>query len=132
MLTICSHINTEPRCRPSPDVPVLSRGRVHPAEDTSYALGEENWPPPGANAAGSARGPDKEAGIVYSFDAPRGPGRGTHILGIALDRAVVAFENKEVQRLAKEYEFVEHDVDSVDHGPSTDEDDYEVINPPKA
>lgn len=45
--------------------------------------------------------------ITYSFDAPSGPRRGSHILELALTQAVENFEGKQTDKLIKEeYEIV--------------------------
>lgn len=69
--------------------------------------------------------PEPDADIVYSYDAHRGPGGGSQILSIAVTKAVERFENKETEKLAKEYEFV----DGRDgYLADADEDDFEIID----
>jgi hypothetical protein len=48
----------------------------------------------------STQEPDAE--VAYSFDAERSPNKGSQILGVALDRAVERFENKETDRILKD------------------------------
>ncbi|KAI9785409.1 MAG: hypothetical protein M1816_000424 [Peltula sp. TS41687] len=51
-------------------------------------------------------------GITYSFDAPCGPQPGSHILSVALNRAVATFEGKQTDKLIKEeYEVVKSEPD---------------------
>jgi len=72
--------------------------------------------------------PMPDAGIIYSFDAPRGPGRGSQILGMALAKAVEKFETRETEKLVKEeYEVVGRESDMGHDGYIADEDDYELI-----
>ena len=48
-----------------------------------------------------------DAGIAYSYDAVKGPGHGSQILGMALAKAVEKFETRETDKLIKEeYEVV--------------------------
>ncbi len=62
---------------------------------------------------------------MYSFDATRGPGAGSQILSVAVTKALQRFENKETEKLAKEYEFVDgKDNDVAD----ADYDDFEIID----
>jgi hypothetical protein len=69
--------------------------------------------------------PEIDAGIAYSYDAARGPGGGSQILSIAVTQALERFENKETEKLAKEYEFV----DGRDgYAADADDDDFEIIN----
>jgi hypothetical protein len=51
--------------------------------------------------------PINDAGITYSFDASRGPRRGSQILEMALAKAVEQYEGREFERLVREeYEVV--------------------------
>jgi hypothetical protein len=73
--------------------------------------------------------PEPDAEITYSYDAQRGPGRGSQILSMALAQAVEKFETKETEKLIKdEYEVVgkerEHEQD---HGYHADDDDFEFV-----
>jgi hypothetical protein len=45
---------------------------------------------------------EPDAQVAYSFDADRSPNKGSQILGVALDRAVERFENKETERILKD------------------------------
>jgi len=45
---------------------------------------------------------EADAQVTYSFDAARSPNKGSQILGVALDRAVERFENKETERILKD------------------------------
>lgn len=69
--------------------------------------------------------PELDAEIAYSFDAVRGPGGGSQILSVAVTQALERFENKETEKLAKEYEFI----DSKDgYAADADDDDFEIID----
>lgn len=71
--------------------------------------------------------PEPDAGYTYSYDAPRGPGRGSHILGIALAKAVENFESKAMEKLVKEeYEVVGSEKDT-HTGYAADDDDFELV-----
>lgn len=71
--------------------------------------------------------PEPDAGVAYSYDAARGPGKGSQILSMALTQAVERYENKETEKLAKEYEFVARETDTFSEGYVAD-DDFELIN----
>lgn len=72
--------------------------------------------------------PEPDAGYTYSFDAPRGPGKGSQILGLALAKAVEKYETKATEKLVKEeYEVVSPEKDETHSGYTADEDDYELI-----
>ncbi|KAL2038700.1 hypothetical protein N7G274_008458 [Stereocaulon virgatum] len=72
--------------------------------------------------------PEPDAGYTYSFDAPRGPSKGSQILGMALAKAVDKFETKVTEKLIKEeYEVVAKEKDDVRTGYAADEDDFELI-----
>lgn len=76
-----------------------------------------------------------DAGITYSFDAPKGPTHGSTVLSTALAKAVERFENNETEKLVKnEYEVLgESDVRTpIKKGGkrsmlADEEDDYEFI-----
>ena len=72
--------------------------------------------------------PEPDAGVTYSFDAPRGPALGSEILNMAINKAVERFENKETEKLIKsEYEVVGKDTDIGQEGYIADDDDYELV-----
>ena len=72
--------------------------------------------------------PEPDAGISYSFDAPRGPHQGSHILGVALAKAVEKFEIQATEKLVKEeYEIVGKEKDNRYDGYVADEDDFELV-----
>lgn len=66
--------------------------------------------------------PEPDAEIAYSFDAVRGPGGGSQILSVAVTQALERFENKETEKLAKEYEFVDG------YAADADDDEFEIID----
>lgn len=69
--------------------------------------------------------PVPDSGITYSFDAPHGPGQGSGILSMAINKAVERFETKVTEKLVKdEYEIVRKD-NEVGH--TVVEDDFELI-----
>jgi len=77
--------------------------------------------------------PEPDADITYSYDAPRGPGKGSQILTLALAKAVEKFEVKETEKLVKEeYEIVGREAEAgegrADSGAAaTDEDGFELV-----
>lgn len=72
--------------------------------------------------------PEPDAGILYSYDAPRGPSQGGQILSLALAKAVEKFETKETEKLVKnEYEVVGSDKEDRQGGYVADEDDFEWV-----
>ena len=72
--------------------------------------------------------PVPDAGITYSFDAARGPGRGSQILGMALAKAVEKFETKQTEKLVKEeYEVVGKESEDGNGGHVADEDDFMLV-----
>ena len=72
--------------------------------------------------------PEPDAGYTYSFDAARGPGKGSQILGLALANAVEKFETKVTEKLVKEeYEIVGAENDETSTGYVADEDDFQLI-----
>ena len=72
--------------------------------------------------------PEPDAGISYSFDAPRGPTEGGQILSMALAKAVEKFEIRATEKLVKEeYEIVRKEKDDFHDGYNADEDDYELV-----
>ncbi|KAF6221754.1 hypothetical protein HO133_001722 [Letharia lupina] len=72
--------------------------------------------------------PELDAGYTYSYDAPRGPGKGSQILGIALAKAVEKFETKAMEKLVKEeYEVVGNEKEDTHAGYAADDDDFELV-----
>lgn len=72
--------------------------------------------------------PEPDADYTYSFDAPRGPGKGSQILGMAIAKAVENFETKATEKLInEEYEVVAKEKDDERTGYAADEDDFELI-----
>ena len=72
--------------------------------------------------------PEPDAGITYSFDAPRGPAHGSEILNMAINKAVERFESKETEKLVKnEYEVVGKEADVGQEGYVADDDEYELV-----
>ena len=70
--------------------------------------------------------PVPDAAYTYSFDAPRGPGKGSQILGMALAKAEEKYENKATKKLIKdEYEFVGKEKEDIAN--SVDEDGFELV-----
>lgn len=62
--------------------------------------------------------PPVDAGVTYSFDAARGPTKGSQILNVALAKAVEKFEERETVKLVKsEYEMLDSDGDTVAPSP---------------
>lgn len=62
---------------------------------------------------------------MYSFDAARAPAAGSQILSVAVTQALERFENKETEKLAKEYDFVDGKDGYV---ADADEDEFEIID----
>ena len=55
-----------------------------------------------------------DAGVMYSFDAARGPSQGSQIFNTALAKAVEKFEEKETVKLVKdEYDILDSEGESV-------------------
>ncbi len=72
--------------------------------------------------------PEPDAGYTYSFDAPKGPGKGSQILGMAIAKAVEKFETKATEKLVhEEYEVVAKEKEHEHTGYAADEDDFELI-----
>lgn len=58
--------------------------------------------------------PAPDAGVMYSFDASKGPTQGSQILNVALAKAVERFEEKETAKLVRnEYEVVDSEGESI-------------------
>ena len=79
---------------------------------------------------GPSPAPEPDAGITYSFDAPRGASQGGDVLSQAVAQAVDRFEKRETEKLVNaEYDVVSRDGDGDDHdgeGYAAD-DDFELI-----
>ena len=72
--------------------------------------------------------PEPDAGYTYSYDAPRGPGKGSQVLGIALAKALEKFETKATEKLIKEeYEVVGSEKEETHVGYNADDDDFELV-----
>ncbi|KAL9129591.1 MAG: hypothetical protein Q9175_007257 [Cornicularia normoerica] len=72
--------------------------------------------------------PEPDASYTYSYDAPRGPGKGSQILGIALAKAVEKFETKATEKLVKEeYEVVGNEKEDTHTGYAAGDDDFELV-----
>lgn len=72
--------------------------------------------------------PEPDAEVMYSYDAPHGPGAGCQILSMALAKAVEKFETKETEKLVKdEYDVVGNEEDGPHDGYFADEDDFEMV-----
>ena len=95
--------------------------RLDADNSTSESSAEED-----VKEASAAPVPD--AGIAYSFDAPRGPGKGSEILTMAINKAVERFETKVTEKLVKdEYEVVAKDAEPSHGGYTADDDDFELV-----
>ncbi|KAI9786249.1 MAG: hypothetical protein M1839_007660 [Geoglossum umbratile] len=71
--------------------------------------------------------PIGDAGVAYSFDAPRGPGGGSQILKMAVVKAVEKYEGQEFERLVREeYDVVSEENSGHDAG-VTVEGDFELV-----
>jgi len=72
--------------------------------------------------------PEPDAGITYSFDAERGPAKGSQILSMALAKAVEKYEVRATEKLVKEeYEVVGQEKEELHDGYVADEDDFELV-----
>lgn len=60
--------------------------------------------------------------------APMPMSDGTHVLGLAVTKAIERFENKETEKLVKEYEFVPGKENDADGDYFADDDDFEIIH----
>ena len=68
------------------------------------------------NEEGTSSPPD--AGVMYSFDASRGPSHGSQIFNVALAKAVQKFEEKETAKLVKnEYDVIDSEGESIGLSP---------------
>ncbi|KAH0543707.1 hypothetical protein FGG08_002023 [Glutinoglossum americanum] len=71
--------------------------------------------------------PAHDIGVTYSYDAPRGPRRDSHILEMALAKAVERYEGREFERLVREeYEVVSEDGSGSETGKVVEE-DFELV-----
>lgn len=62
--------------------------------------------------------PPADIGITYSFDAARGPTKGSQILNTALAKAVEKYEDRETVKLIKsEYELLDSEGEAVTPSP---------------
>ena len=68
--------------------------------------------------------PVPDAEVMYSYDHSHGPAKGQDILGGAIAAAVVRFENKETEKLVKEYDFVHNSKELEDE---EDQDEFEFV-----
>lgn len=94
--------------------------RIQPDNNTSDSSAAED-----VQEASAA--PEPDAGITYSFDAPRGPKQGSEILSLAINKAVERFETKVTEKLVKdEYEVVGKDAEVGNEGYMAD-DDFELV-----
>lgn len=67
--------------------------------------------------------------IMYSYDTSNGQVAGNDILSYALNKAVERYENKVIEKIAKEYDFVDGKDDHVDeYMTDADEDGFELID----
>ncbi|CAF9925173.1 MAG: hypothetical protein ALECFALPRED_002917 [Alectoria fallacina] len=72
--------------------------------------------------------PEPDAGYTFSYDALRGPSKGSQILGIAVAKAVENFETKATEKLIKEeYEVVGNEKEDTHTGYAADDDDFELV-----
>lgn len=72
--------------------------------------------------------PVPDMDVMYSYDLSRGPGRGHDILSTAISQALVRFENKVTEKLAKEYDFADDGKDlGLDALADPDDEDFELI-----
>ena len=79
----------------------LNKASRHDILDEKVSAGSED------DCSQESSAPSSDEGITYSYDAPCGPRRGSHVLRQALVNAVVNFEGKQTDKLIKEqYEVV--------------------------
>ena len=79
-------------------------------------------------ATKASTAPEPDTGCTYSYDAPRGPGKGSQVLGMALAKAVEKFETKVTEKLVKEeYEVISAESDEPLTGYVADEDDFQLL-----
>ena len=71
--------------------------------------------------------PEPDADITYSYDATRGPRKGSQVLGAALAKAVEKFETKQTEKLvSEEYDVIDDNDEDVPTR-HVAEDDFEMI-----
>ena len=85
--------------------------------------GTNTTPPTSDDSSSSSSDHDDatppDPGVMYSFDAAKGPSHGSQILNVALARAVERFEEKETAKLVKnEYEVLDSEGETVGLTPS--------------
>lgn len=71
--------------------------------------------------------PEPDADITYSYDAIRGPRKGSQVLGAALAKAVEKFETKQTEKLVSEEYDVVDDKEEDAHTGHVADDDFEMI-----
>jgi hypothetical protein len=69
--------------------------------------------------------PELDAEITYSYDAKKGPGGGSQILSVAVSEAIERYENKETEKIVKQYEFIDNRDGYV---ADADDDGFEIID----
>ena len=102
------------------------RNEVLDVGDNSVGASDSSAGEEDVKEASAAPVPDCD--IMYSYDAVRGPGGGSDILGHAITQAVQRYENKETEKLVKEYEFVDGGKEQEGYAADADEDDFEMID----
>ncbi len=71
--------------------------------------------------------PEPDADITYSYDATRGPRKGSQVLGAALAKAVEKFETKQTEKLvSEEYDVIDDTEEDVPTGHVAD-DGFEML-----
>ena len=102
---------------------VSRKANVHLDDDTVTSDSSTEEDVKEASAA-----PEPDAGITYSFDAARGPAKGSQILSMALAKAVEKYEVRATEKLVKEeYEVVAKEKEEFQDGYAADEDDFELV-----
>lgn len=91
---------------------MLEGATTIPIDDSSASSGSDH----DEDTAPSLPPPD--LGVMYSFDAAKGPTEGSQILNVALAKAVQKFEEKETVKLVKsEYEVLDSEGESMGLSP---------------
>ena len=94
---------------------MLEGAATLPIDDSSASSGSDH-DDEAQNASPALPPPD--LGVMYSFDAPKGPTEGSQILNVALAKAVQQFEEKETVKLVKdEYEVLDSEGESMGLSP---------------